>query len=162
MCAPLWVRAPSRARAQRVMHTLTFWQLSSRNHQNVSRNVTLYGDARDQFWVSILSSVMLKCSFINTNITLLLFECKYKTNFFYWKDKETQISVRIRCMFAKHFGRFSIGQTGKISPRSMVQPQQIHLVPLEHTTQFRDFPSGHFMGLSWCLEPGRIGFVLSS
>ena len=162
MCAPLWVRAPSRARAQRVMHTAKFWQLSSRNHQNVSRNITLHGDARDQFWVSILSSMMSKCSFINTHITLLLFECEYKANFFYWKDKATQISVRIRCMFAKHSGRFSIGQTGKISPRSMVQPQQIHLVPLEHTTQFRDFPSGLFMGLSWCLEPGRIGFVLSS
>ena len=73
VCAPLWVRAPSRARAQRVMHTAKFCQLSSRNHQNVSRNITLYGDARDQFWVSILSSVMSKCSFINTHISLFYF-----------------------------------------------------------------------------------------
>ena len=47
---------------------------------------------------------------------------------FYWKDKATQTSVRIRCMFVKYSGRFSIGQTGKTSPRSMVQPQQIHVL----------------------------------
>ena len=88
VCAPLWMRAPSRVRAQSVMHTLKFWQLSSRNYQNVSRNITLHGDARDQFWVSILSSVMSKCSFINTYITLLLFECKYKTNFLIGKIRK--------------------------------------------------------------------------
>ena len=69
-------------------------------------------------------------NFWKVNDKVLFVECKYKTNFFYWKDKETQISVRIRCMFAKHSGRFSIGQTGKTSPRSicMVQPQQIHVL----------------------------------
>jgi len=41
------------------------------------------------------------------------------------KDEASQIFVQIWCMLAKHWGRISMGQTAKISPRSMVQTQQI-------------------------------------
>ena len=79
---------------------------------------------------------------------------------FYWKDEASQIFVRIRCMLAKHCGRISMGQTGKTSPRSMVQPQQIHLVPLGHMTHVRELPSGLFMGVSWCSRANRVSFEL--
>ena len=49
LCARHYGCARHRGRAQSVMHTPKFWQLSSRNYQNVSRNITLHGDARDRF-----------------------------------------------------------------------------------------------------------------
>ena len=74
----------------------------------------------------------------------------------------TQISVRSLCISAKQLRPVDGEHTGNTSPSSILHPQHIHLVVVEHMVQFLIVSNGIRHGSSWYLASGRIAFAFSS
>jgi len=74
----------------------------------------------------------------------------------------TQISVRSLCISAKQLRPVDGENTGNTSPSSILHPQHIHLVVVEHMVQFLIVSNGIRHGSSWYLASGRIAFAFSS
>ena len=101
-----------------------------------------------RFYVRLLTT---HSNIICINMLVMLYESQKHVrsmHFSCWFFDIDHISFLILCSWVLQFGRRCEAHTG-VRPSSVVQPQHMCRVFLEHMTQYPD-PAGIFIGSSWC------------